>query len=159
MRSCHLQRQFSSFDLYAFYFFFLLNCSGQNYQYCVEQMWQEYIPLPCCRSERKRFQLFTTKYDVSCGFALAAAVQSLSCVQLFMTPWIVACQAPLSMGFSRQEYWSGLPFPSPGDLPHPGIQPTSPALAGKFFTTEPQGSPNGMRGTGNFVFCDLSGNR
>ena len=44
------------------------------------------------------------------------------------TPWTVACQAPLSMGFSRQEYWSGLPFPSPGDLPNPGIKPGSPAL-------------------------------
>ena len=51
----------------------------------------------------------------------------LSCVQLFVTPWTVAHQAPLSMGFSRQEYWSGLPFPSPGDLPDPGIKPTSPA--------------------------------
>ena len=44
------------------------------------------------------------------------------------TPWTIACQAPLSMGFSRQEYWSGLPFPSPGDLPDPGIEPGSPAL-------------------------------
>ena len=56
-----------------------------------------------------------------------------------VTPWTVACQAPLSMGFSRQEDWSGLPFPSPGDLPHPGIKPasltSSPALAGRFFTT------------------------
>ena len=53
------------------------------------------------------------------------------------TPWTVAGQAPLSMGFSRQEYWSGLPFPSPGDLPDPGIDPVSPVLAGGFFTTEP----------------------
>ena len=49
----------------------------------------------------------------------------LSCVQLFVTPWTVACQAPLSMGFSRQEYWSGLPFPPPRDLPDPGIKPLS----------------------------------
>ena len=62
-------------------------------------------------------------------------VKSLSRVQLFATPWTVARQAPLSMGFSRQEYWSGLPFPSPGDLPNPGIEPESPALAGRFFTT------------------------
>ena len=48
-----------------------------------------------------------------------------SCVQLFVTPWTIACQAPLSMGFSRQEYWSGLPFPPPRDLPHPGIEPES----------------------------------
>ena len=52
----------------------------------------------------------------------------LSSVQLFATPWTVALQAPLSMGFSRQEYWSGLPFPSSGDLPDPGIEPGSPEL-------------------------------
>ena len=55
-----------------------------------------------------------------------------------VTPWTVACKAPLSMGFSRQEYWRGLPCPPPGDLPNPGIEPvslTSPALAGRFFTT------------------------
>ena len=55
--------------------------------------------------------------------------------RLFTTAWIVAHQALMSMGFSRQEYWSGLPFPSSGDLPNPGIQPGSPALAGEFFTT------------------------
>ena len=59
----------------------------------------------------------------------------------FATPWTVACQAPLSMGFPRQEYWSGFPFSSPGDLPDPGIKPASPALAGGFFTTEPPGKP------------------
>ena len=53
------------------------------------------------------------------------------------TPWTVALQAPLSMGFSRQKYWSELPFPSPGDLPEPGIQPAPPALAGGFFATAP----------------------
>ena len=55
----------------------------------------------------------------------------------FATPWTLAHQAPLSMGFSRQEYWSGLPCPPPGDLPYPGIKPASlmsPALAGRFFT-------------------------
>ena len=59
-------------------------------------------------------------------------------IRLFVTPWTVACQAPLSMGSSRQEYWSGLPCPPPGDLPDPGIEPVSllsPALAGGFFTT------------------------
>ena len=55
-------------------------------------------------------------------------VKSLSHVRLFATPWTVAHQAPPSMGFSRQEYWGGLPFPSPGDLPHPGIKPRSPTL-------------------------------
>ena len=66
----------------------------------------------------------------------------LSHVQLFVTPWIVACRAPLSMRFPRQEYWSKFPLPSPGDLPNPGIEPTSlvsPALAGGFFTIVPPG--------------------
>ena len=58
----------------------------------------------------------------------------LSCVQLFVTPWIVAHQTPLSMGFPRQEYWNGLLFISPGDLPDPGIKLKSLALAGGFFT-------------------------
>ena len=61
-----------------------------------------------------------------------------SCVQLFATLWTIAFKAPLSVGFSRQEYWSGLPFPPPGDLPDPRIEPKSPvslALAGRFFTT------------------------
>ena len=57
----------------------------------------------------------------------------------FETPWTIAHQAPLAMGFPRQEYRSGLPFPSPGDLLNPGIEPESPALAGEFFTTEPPG--------------------
>ena len=61
-------------------------------------------------------------------------------IRLFATLWIIAYRALLSVGFSKQEYWSGLPCPSPGDLPHPGIQPVSlvsPALAGRFFTTSP----------------------
>ena len=58
-----------------------------------------------------------------------------------MILWTVALQALLSMGFPWQEYWCGLSFPSPGDLPNPGIEPTSPVLAGRFFTTEPPGSP------------------
>ena len=71
-------------------------------------------------------------------------VQSLSRVRLFVTPWTTAHQAPLSMGFSRQEYWSGLSCPPPGDLPNLGIKPTSPAdscIAGRFFTAEPPGKP------------------
>ena len=59
---------------------------------------------------------------------VCVCVKSLSRVRLFVTPWTVAHQAPLSMGFSRQEYWSGLPFPPPGGLPDPGIKPRSPAL-------------------------------
>ena len=73
-----------------------------------------------------------------------SGAQALSCVRLFATPGTIACQAPLSMGFSRQEHWSRLPFPSPGDLPEPGIEPASPAplaLAGRFFTAVPPGKP------------------
>ena len=62
-------------------------------------------------------------------------------VQLFVTPWTVAHQAPLSMGFSRQEYWSGLPFPSPGDLPNPGIKSGSPALQADSLPSEPPWKP------------------
>ena len=65
--------------------------------------------------------------------------QLLSCVQLFVTPWTVAHKAPLSMGFPKQEYWSWLLFPSPGDLPNPGIEPGSPALTSGVFTTESPG--------------------
>src|SRR5574341_460593 len=59
----------------------------------------------------------------------------------FVTLWTVACQAPLSMGFPRQEYWNGLPFPSPGDLPDPGIEPRSPALQADSLLTETSGKP------------------
>ena len=68
----------------------------------------------------------------------------LSRVRLFMTPWTVTRQAPLSVRFPRQGYWSVLPFPSPGDLPNSKIEtssPASPAFAGEFFTTEPPGKP------------------
>ena len=71
----------------------------------------------------RRFNLWATREAQK-----KVKVKSLSRVQLFVTPWIAAHQAPLSMGFSMQEYWSGLPFPSPGDLPDPGIKPRSRAL-------------------------------
>ena len=71
------------------------------------------------------------------GISELSEVKSLSRVQLFATPWTVAHQAPPSMGFSRQEYWSGLPFPSPEDLPNPGIEPRSPALQADALTSEP----------------------
>ena len=70
--------------------------------------------------------------------------QSLSCVRLFATPWTVAHQVPLSVEFYRQEYWNGLPFPIPGDLPHPGIKSVSfasPSLPGRFFITEAEVGP------------------
>ena len=91
------------------------------------------------------------------SFTVCVGAQSLSHVWLFATQWTIACQAPLSMGFSRQEYWSGLPFPSPGYLPDSRIEPmslASPALAGRFFTTVPPGKPPkpSLYGLSNRVF-------
>ena len=74
----------------------------------------------------------------------ASMLSRFSCVWLFVTTWTVACQAPLSMEFSRLGYWSGLPCPPPGDLPDPGLEPVSlasPALQAGSFPTEPPGSP------------------
>ena len=65
---------------------------------------------------------------------MSLCAQLLSHVQLFSAPWTLAGQAPLFVEFSRQEYWGGSPFPTPGDLPNLGIKPASPALAGGFFT-------------------------
>ena len=86
---------------------------------------------------------------------LCCVLSHFSCVRLFATPWTVACLSPLSIGFFRYEYWSGLPFPTPGDLPDPGTEPTSlmpPTLTGKFFTTrtsweaiKKQSRPDGSR--------------
>ena len=70
---------------------------------------------------------------------MCVGTQSLSRVQLFVTPRTVAHQAPPSMGFSRQEYWSGLPFPFPGNLPDPGIEPRSPTLQADALPSEPPG--------------------
>ena len=71
---------------------------------------------------------------------LKVKVKSLSHIRLFVTPWTVAHQASPSMEFSRQEYWSGLPFPSSGNLPHPGIKPKSPALQADALPSEPPGN-------------------
>ena len=90
-------------------------------------------------------------------------VKPLSCVWLFAAPWPIAYQAPQSMGFSRQEYWSGLPFLSPEDLPNLGIEPGSPALHIDTLPSEPPGKPNPKLliystspfffGNRKFVFC------
>ena len=79
---------------------------------------------------------------MSIRVCVSVCVRTLSHIRLFAIPCTVALQAPLSMGFPRQEYWSGLPFPSPGDLLDPGIEPESPVLASVFFTTEPPGKPH-----------------
>ena len=80
------------------------------------------------------------KWGTAVCVCVCVCARTLSHVLLFVTPWTVDCQAPLFMEFYRQEHWSGLPFPPPGDLPNLGIEPTSlvsPALAGGFFTTSP----------------------
>jgi len=92
------------------------------------------IPLPFFS-----FIAYIWNLKIYCLFC--ACAQLLSHIWLFVTPWTLAYQAPLSMGFSRQEYWSRLPFPPPGDLPNPGTERAFPALAGGFFTTEPPGEP------------------
>ena len=79
--------------------------------------------------------LFLGMVMISC--TLSCSVMSSS----FVTPWTIDHQAPLSMGFSKQEYWSGLPFPSPGDLPDPGIKSGSPAWQADFLPSKPPGKP------------------
>ena len=98
-----------------------VNCHITNF--CKRQMYKG----------KRNFKLYKYNYINLCGGG-GGLVQS--CLTL-EAPWTVALQAPLSMGFPRQEYWSGLPFPSPGDLPNPGIKPTSPALQVNSFATEP----------------------
>ena len=77
--------------------------------------------------------------DENLSIICPPTVTVLVCVALFVTTWTVACQAPPSMEFSRQEYWSGLPFPSPGNLPDPGIEPESPTLQADSLPSEPPG--------------------
>ena len=87
-----------------------------------------------CGKEKMRQERYTGESQRILNVNMKVKVKSLSHVQLFATPWTVVYQAPPSMGFSRQEYWRGLPFPSPGDLPDPGIEPGSPALWADTFT-------------------------
>ena len=82
-------------------------------------------------------------------------VKLLSCVRLFATPWTVALQAPLFMELSRQEYWNGLPFPSPGALPHPGIEPGSSTLQADSLLPEPPGKPLGSQPSYNSLCSKL----
>ena len=95
-------------------------------------IYQIFVCFCCCCSS---YIVFFNHYS----FVNFVKVKPLNHLQLFATPWTVACQAPPSMGFSRQEYWSGLPFPSPGDLPNPGIEPKSPALQADSLPSEPTG--------------------
>ena len=95
-----------------------------------------------------------TTSQKACSSRETDLVKSLSRVQLFATSWTVAYQAPPSMGFSRQDYWSGLPFPSPGDLPDPGIEPGSPKLEADTLTSEPKLPANSFEMVLNL--CDFT---
>ena len=103
--------------------------------------WKQYIKI-CGRLYILRIfssSVYITHYNVMCVYA-----QSLQWCPTLCDPWTTACQAPLSMGFSRQEHWSGLPYPPPVDLPNPGIEPTtpvSPALQVDSLPAEPQEKP------------------
>ena len=91
---------------------------------------------------REVHNFLSASYSWGVWMPMYVHVQLLSHVLLFVMPWTVACLTPLSRGFSKQAYWSGLPFPPPADLPDPGIKPmspASPALAGRLFTTVPPG--------------------
>ena len=99
-----------------------------GYDWATELNWTECSSLP--------LEIFLALKSTLSHMGMCCVVLSrFSHVQLFATVWSIAFEAPPSIGFSRQEYWSGLPFPSPGDIPNPGIEPGSPALAGRFFTT------------------------
>ena len=104
-----------------------------------QQQWAELLASPEIMSLNNRHTCVHSVLIQPFWFSLSVCVLSRCCrVQLFVTLWTVAHRAPLSLEFSRQEYWSGLPCPPPGTLPHPGIEPvsyTSPSLAGRFFTT------------------------
>ena len=119
------------------------------------QLWLPVL-LPHNRFEESRGKTIPREWKYSCccsadviphsacllSVVVVKVVKSLSRVRLFETPWTAAYQAPQSMEFSRQEYWSGLPFPSPGDLPNPGIEPRSPALRADALLSEPSGKPS-----------------
>ena len=93
---------------------------------------------------RYLFQVHNWENRIPFYKGLKVKVKLLSCVQLFGTPWTVAYQVPPSMGFSRQEYWSGWPFPSPGDLPNPGLNLGLPHRKQTLYCLSHQGSPKGL---------------
>ena len=111
---------------------------------CI-QISQEAGQVVWCSHLFQNFPQFIVIHTVKdFGIVNKAEVKSFSCVQLLVTPWTIAYQAPQSMGFSRQEYWSGVPFPSPGDPPYPGVEPGSPALWADALSSKPPGKPHTM---------------
>ena len=121
----------------------LWNSLGQNTGVGSLSLLQGIFPTQVSHIAGKFFTSWTSREAQKwCQSTLKSESESCSVMSDFATPLTVAHQAPLSMGFSRQEYWSGLPFPSLWGLLNPGIEPTSPALAGGFFTTKPTGKPH-----------------
>ena len=133
-----------------YFFLYLQSASGIN---CLIAY---FVPLLCPLSvggtwmfwfpSAYQSYVYTILESVKCAVALCLNKQCFCCCWVasksFATRWTVNPQAPLSMGFPRRKYWIGLSFPSPGDLSDPGIEPQSPALVGRFFTTEPPGKPH-----------------
>ena len=113
---------------------FLHLCNGDNNSTYLIQCWWRFSDWINISSQYRGYHKVKAQF---CLLVFSCYVVSNSLLPL----WTVAYQAPLSMGFPRKKYWSGLPFPSPEDLPDPGIIPTPPALAGRFFTAEPPGKP------------------
>ena len=108
----------------------------------IDRVWESIIIIPILQMQKLRFKMMQCPQQVQ--HKITTCVHASSVAQLcptLVTPWTWACQAPLSMEFSRQEYWSGLPCPPPGDLPDPGIEPASLALARGFFTIGPPYDP------------------
>ena len=108
-------------------------CNGTSFS--SSSVFQESHSVLCCPTILSCLMVPNSEYSSGGGGLVIKSCPTL------VTPWIVAHQAPLSMGFSRQEYWNGLPFPSPGDLPDPGIEPGSPALQADSLPTELRGKP------------------
>ena len=120
---------------------------------CIEEILNKYLSIrhfKCQWCNNKYLSSAPLVRNLQSSRGHKVKVKSLSRVQLFVTPWTVAYQAPLSMGFSRQQYWSRLPFPSPGDLPDPGIEPGSPALQTDALTSEP---PGNIKHSSNTISC------
>ena len=121
----------------------------KSFHYICESLFQSSLLCSidlyvCLYASAMLFLINVSTFNIIIIFLWACVLNCFSCVQLFATPWTVACQAPLSMGFSRQKYWRGLPYPSPGDLPNPGIEPASlkyPALAEGSLPLAPPGKP------------------
>ena len=127
-------KMLSTFSCVSFPFACHLSLNVQGLFAGIEHVWCIWVFV--------RYMNLDHLHFLNCSIVDFVVVVIVAQSFLTLTPWTVVCQAPLSMGFPRQEYWSRLPFPSPGDLPNPGIVPMSPVLAGRFFITEPPGNPH-----------------